>query len=155
MQYTLSRPKSRFPVRFPAKSLEAIGGKMYAHVHENRLTGLKRNLFWAVSIDFAPIRYADSDFRCRMSCEWIPWDARDWRQLDGQKLDVEYEANGTVKNGPPSVEASFYMTEHDPARRVTLRLRHDGAARFTAAMKMVVAFHGYAGGDKDPNLAVA
>jgi hypothetical protein len=132
-----------------------MGGEMYAHIFENESTGLARNLFWAVSIDFAPIHYADSDFRCGMTCEWIPWTARDWRELDGEMLDVLYNADGTVKSGPPGVEASFYMTAHDPASRVRLKLKRKGATRFAAAMKMVVNFHGYAGGDEDPSLPVA
>lgn len=128
---------------------------MFAHIHENPLTGLKRNLFWSVSIDFAPIRYAGVDFRCAMLCDWIPWRARDWRQLDGQKLEVEYAANGTVKSGPPGVEASFYTKEHDSARGVVLRLHHKKATQFTAAMKMVVNFRGYVGGDENPRLVLA
>lgn len=47
------------------------------------------------------------------------------------------------------------MTQHDQARQVTLRLRRDGATRFIATMKMVADFHGYAGGDEDPNLSIA
>jgi hypothetical protein len=47
------------------------------------------------------------------------------------------------------------MTEHDPARRVALRLQLDDRAKFMATMKMIVDFHGFTGGDKDPNLAVA
>lgn len=142
-------------MRLPVKSLKAVGGEMYAHIFENESTGLARNLFWAVSIDFAPIHYADSELDCAMTCEWIPWPARDWRELDGEVLDVIFNPDGTVKSGPPSVEASFYMTAHDPARRVSLKLNRNGGTKFAAAMDMVVDFHGYAGGDEDPNLLIA
>jgi hypothetical protein len=142
-------------VRLPVKSLKAVGGEMYAHIFENELTGLARNLFWSVSIDFAPLHYAGSEFRCGVACEWIPWTARDWRELDGEILDVIYNPDGTVKSGPPSVEASFYMTSHDLARRVGLKLKRNGGTKFAAAMDMIVNFRGYAGGDEDPNLRVS
>ena len=139
----------------PVKSFKAVGGEMYAHIFENESTGLARNLFWSVSLDFAPIQYAESEFRCGMTCEWITWTARDWRQLDGETLKVIYNPDGTVKSGPPTVEASFYMTSHDPARQVSLKLNRNRGTKFAAAMEMVVNFHGYAGGDEDPNLRVA
>ena len=142
-------------MRFPAKSLQAAGGEIYSHIHENQLTGLKRNLFWSVFMEFKPIRYAGCKFQCAMLCDWIPWAARDWRQLDGSSLEVEFRKNGSVKTGPKTVEASFYMTEHDQARRIALRLRLDDRTKFTATMKMIVDFHGYADGDKDPNLPAA
>ena len=142
-------------MRFTAKSLKPAGGQIYAHIHENELSGLKRALFWSVSVEFAPLRYADDDFKCGMSCESIRWTTRDWRDLDRQELDVEFNTDGTVKRGPPGVEASFYMTSHDPAKRVSLRLRHEGAGKFATSMRMLVDFHGYAGGDRNPNLEVA
>jgi hypothetical protein len=89
-----------------------------------------------------------------MACEWIPWIARDWRELNGEKLSVEFQSGGLVLSGPRGVEASFYMTEHDPVRQLSLQLAYDGRTRFMAAMNAVVDFHGYAGGDADPNLRV-
>ena len=142
-------------MRLPVKSLKAVGGEMYAHIFENGSIGLARSLFWSVSIDFDPIHYADSNLRCSMTCEWIPWTARDWRELDGEKLNVVYSRDGIVKSGPPRVEASFYLTSHEPARRVSLKLNRNGGTKFAVSMDMVVNFHGYAGGDEDSNLPVA
>lgn len=142
-------------MRFPAEKLKASGGHLYAHIHENASTGLKRNLFWSLKLNFAPLKYCDSEFQCGMMCEWIPWTARDWRDLDGEQLDVVFHVDGSVLSGPASVEASFYMTSHDQARRVSLKLRRGDGAKFTASMSMIADFHGYDEDDADPNLPVA
>ena len=72
-------------------------------------------MFWSVFMEFKPIRYAGCKFECAILCDWIPWNARDWRELDGTSLEVEFRKGGSVKMGPKTVEASFYMTAHDDA----------------------------------------
>ena len=41
--------------KFPSKSLVPSGGQIYCHIFENRRTGLKRNLFWSITVDFKSI----------------------------------------------------------------------------------------------------
>ncbi len=139
----------------PVKNLKANGGNLYAHIFENDLAGIPRNLFWSLSMDFAPIEYEGSEFICGMTIDWLTWAIPDWRKLDSAALDVVYNDDGSVKSGPKGVEASFYMTAHDPARRFRLGLNQRRGAIFKASLEMVVDFHGYADEDADPNLHVA
>ncbi len=137
---------ARTPKTFPSKALEPSGGQIYCHIFENKHTGLARNLFWSITVDFKPIQYGDEKFDCSMTCEWIRWPLRDWRDLDGKQLDVEFGEDG--------IESSFYMTEHDIASHTTLSLHHRRRNVFTVNANMLVDFHGYYGGDADPSMPV-
>jgi hypothetical protein len=132
--------------KFPSKSLVPSGGQIYCHIFENRRTGLKRNLFWSLTVDFKPIRYGDETFTCSMTSEWIAWPVRDWRDVDGKEIDVEFGEDG--------IESSFYMTKHDIATHTTLSLQHRRRNVFTVTADMTVDFHGYYGGDKNPAMPV-
>jgi hypothetical protein len=46
---------ARTPTKFPSKKLVPSGGQIYCHIFENRRTGLKRNLFWSITVDFKSI----------------------------------------------------------------------------------------------------
>jgi len=94
---------------FPADKLKANGGEIYAHIFENSMVGLQRNLFWTITLEFEPINYEDEDWECSMTCEWVPWRIRDWRDLHNLELKV----------GPDDrlIESSFYMVEHGRGRR--------------------------------------
>jgi hypothetical protein len=132
---------------FPADKLKANGGEIYAHIFENSLTGLPRNLFWSVTLEFEPIRYEHEDWECSMTCEWIPWRVRDWRDLHNLELKV----------GPDNqpIESSFYMVEHDRGKETNLLLqRHEGNL-FKARMAMTVDFTGLTGRDENPEMFVA
>jgi hypothetical protein len=133
-------------MRFPAESLVPTGGEIYGHIFENRHTGLARNLFWSIWVEFEPMRYGDATFECSMTCEWIQWPVRHWIELDGRELDVEFGEDG--------VESSFYMTGHHVANHTMLALHHRREALFAASMRMSVDFRGHYGGDEDPALAV-
>ncbi len=132
--------------KFPSTAMVPSGGQMYCHIFENEHTGLKRNLFWSITVDFEPIQYGDERFTCSATCEWIPWPLRDWRQADGKQLDVDFGENG--------IESSFYVTEHDIATHTTLSLRHRRRNVFTVKMDLVVDFHGYYGGDANRSMPV-
>jgi hypothetical protein len=138
----------------PVENLKAKGGDLYANIFENDLAGIPRSLFWSVSMDFAPMQYEGSKFVCGMTIDWLNWTMRDWRELEGATLDVVYNDDGTVKSGPNGVEASFYMTAHDPALRFHLKLNQRRGLKFKTSLKMVVDFHGYAGGDENPEMLV-
>lgn len=132
---------------FPADSLVPVGGEMYSHIHENPNANLQRDHFWSIRIDFAPIEYGDESWDCSAASEWIRFNVRDWRELhDTQHERLAYD---------PLVESSFYMTEHDPADVTLLTLSHVGANRFHVRMEMLVDFHGYLGGDENPDMPVA
>lgn len=134
------------PTRFPSEALVSKGGEIYCHVFENQYTGIARNLFWSVTVKFAPIQYGNQRFDCSLTCDWIPWPVRNWRELDGRHLDVEYGEN--------DIEASFYMTEHHLATRIRLSLAHQQANLFRVAVDLLVDFDGYYSGDEDPAMPV-
>jgi hypothetical protein len=132
--------------KFPSHLLVPKSGEIYCHIFENENTGLARNLFWSITVDFEPIQYGEEEFSCSMTCEWIAWPLRDWRELDGRQLDVDYGENG--------VESSFYMTAHDLATHTTLTLRHRRDNMFSVKVDMLVNFHGYYGEDENPAMPV-
>lgn len=133
-------------MRFPSNKLVPSGGEIYCHLFENRHTGVERNLYWSVTVDFEPIQYGEDEFACSLTCEWITWPVRDWRELDGRQLDV--------RGGQDLVEASFYMSRHDPATQTRLSLRHYRANEFRVVVDMLVDFHGYYGDDANPAMPV-
>ena len=125
---------------FPAEKLVAAGGEIYCHLFENPRTGLPRNVYWSVTIDFHPMEYDGTRFkRCSMTCEWLTWPLRDWRQLEGRSLDL--------KHGDGGSELSFYLWEHHPGISTRLRIGARDGARFAVEMDMVVDFTGdFSGG---------
>jgi hypothetical protein len=131
---------------FPSESLIPSGGEIYCHVFENKHTGLARNLFWSITITFEPIQYRENEVECSMTCEWITWPIRDWRDLDGRQIDLNYGEDG--------VESSFYTTRHDFGNHTTLSVRHRIENRFAVSMSMLVDFLGYYGGDENPAMMV-
>lgn len=133
-------------MKFPSKVLVPKGGEIYCHIFENDNIGLARCLFWSITVDFAPVKYGENEFSCSMTSEWIPWPVRDWRELDGKLLDVDYGENG--------IESSFYMTEHDTGTHTKLVLHRSGENVFTVCWDMLVDFHGFYGGDANPAMPV-
>lgn len=129
------------PKRFPSNALVPSSGEIYCHIFENRNTGLDRNLFWSITVDFQPFLHEDVEFSCSTTCEWIAWPLRDWKELDQRQLDVDYGENG--------IESSFYMSRHDIATHTKLSLRQKQNNVFRVSLDMVVEFLGYFGGDED------
>jgi hypothetical protein len=138
----MSSPK----LAFPNDALTPKGGEIYCHIFENEHIGLARNLFWSIRVEFEPVQYGADQFTCSMTCEWIPWPLRNWRELDGRRLVANYGERG--------IESSFYMTEHDTGTHTKIFLRHSRANVFTVKMDMEVDFHGYYGGDENPAMTV-
>lgn len=132
---------------FPNSTLVPSGGQIFAHIFENRHTGLARGLFWSITVKFEPIRYGDDDYACSMTCEWIPWRLRNWLELDGRRLSVDY--------GEEGVESSFYLTEHDLGTHTELVLQHQSENLFETKMNMTVDFHGFHDGHENPRMQVA
>lgn len=132
---------------FPHKSLIASTGRVYAYLFENPAVGVPRGLYWGVTVDFEPLRYEGENLPCSMTCEWIPWQARTWRDLDGRSLSCNY--------GDEGVEASFYFVAHDMAERIRVSLSASEGAQFDVTMSMVVDFSGYTGHDASPEMPVS
>jgi hypothetical protein len=133
-------------VKFPSHELKPKSGDIYAHIFENSTTGLARDLFWSITIEFEPLEYGDDEFQCAMTCEWVRWPIRDWRDLDGKQLDARY--------GDDGLEASFYMSRHDVAHSARLSIHRVAANDFRVSMEMQVDFHGYYGGDEVSDMPV-
>ncbi|MGN6547262.1 MAG: hypothetical protein ACTHK7_19575 [Aureliella sp.] len=132
---------------FPTHLLAPVGGEIYCHVFENARTGLVRDLYWSVTVDFAPIIYAHERFCCNAMVEWFRIKGRDFPFVEPFKLSLPAD--------DPIAESSFYMTEHAQANSTTLRLACVDSARFHAELEMVVDFHGYTGDDAEPAMRVA
>jgi len=69
-----------------------------------------------------------------MTCDWIPWKFRHWKELDGVTL--------TAKYGEDGIEGSFYVYEHYPMENVTLAIRHIRDNLFELEMEMIVDYNG-------------
>jgi hypothetical protein len=131
---------------FPAEKLVASGGEIYCHLFENPHTGLARNVYWSIGIEFHPVDYEGRAWPCSMTCEWLTWPIRDWRQLEGQALDLSYGDGGS--------ESSFYLWQHDTGKSTRLRIGPRSEERFEVEMLMVVDFAGYTGSDSNPAMEV-
>lgn len=129
--------------RFPASQLRAKGGKISCLIFENPSIGLERSAFWCVRLEFEPV--GDED-ETSMTCEWIPWKFRHWKELDGASL--------TADGDDEMVEGSFYVCEHDPMEKVSLSVRHVRDNLFELSMEMVVDYNGSEYSDPEPHLEV-
>lgn len=129
--------------RFPASQLQAKGGEISCIIFENPSVGLERSVFWTVRLEFEPIGEEDE---ISMTCEWIPWEFRHWKELDGASL--------TAEGDDEMIEGSFYVCEHDPMEKVTLSLRHVRDHLFELSMEMLVDYSGSEHSDPEPQLVV-
>ena len=134
-------------VKFPTAKLTPTGGSISALLFENPRANVPRDVYWSVSVRFAPIRYGapgqEQEFECEATVEWLRLGLRDWRALEGVVID-----------GKSEVSASFYVAEHDPAIETHLRLSGREGASFQVDMKLLVGFRGFFGEDADAALPV-
>jgi hypothetical protein len=131
---------------FPADALVASGGAIRSHLFENPQAGVPRGVYWSVGLDFQPLEYQGKEWECSMSCEWLTWPGRDWRDLAGLELDLVEQDEGP--------ESGFYMWQHDVGTATRLRIGARDGDRFELSMDMVVEFSGYTGADGDPAMRV-
>ncbi len=89
----------------PVDRLVAKDGSIRAMVFENEFAGVERNMFWSVEINFEPVLYDGEEVQPSMSAHWIVLPVRDWRKLQGV----------TINGDRDTIEASFYVFEHDLA----------------------------------------
>jgi len=132
-------------VTFPANQLRPIGGEIYCHIFENQLTGVTRDAYWSVTIDFAPLVYGKDTFRCNAMVEWLQLGNGDFRNIAQLRINLPDASHA---------EASFYMTEHDNASSTSMLLSYIDNDRFRVELEMIVDFHGYVGGDANPAMRV-
>ena len=115
-------------------ALRPTTGTIYGHVHENSHTGLARNLFWNIEIEFEPVRQDGEDWDCSLGIEWLTWPVRSWRDLDGMSL-------GQVQQ-EELLECSLYLfAAHHPATLRRLILRETADARFEADFSAIADVH--------------
>jgi len=129
--------------RFPASEVRAKCGEIYCMVFGNPNVGLERSLFWSLSLEFEPI---GEENETSMTCEWIPWKFRCWKDLDGATL--------TAKYGDDGIEGSFYVCEHDLMETVTLSIRHVRENFFELKMEMTVDYRGSKFSDPEPHMLI-
>ena len=103
--------------------LKPKAGSLYAHVFENPRTGVARDLYWNVHVDFEPVQFDGEEWDCSFAVEWLTWPNRRWRDLDGLGLRQVRRTE--------FVECSLYLlAEHNPAALRHLELRENGHAAF-------------------------
>lgn len=111
-------------------NLKPVGGSAYTHVFENRQTGLARGLYWSVTIDCEPIVIDNESWDTSLTCEWLTWPIRTWRELDGMTLDRALQ--------PALVEASLYLAAHQVGQCTKLAFKHRSQATFDSTIDMIV-----------------
>jgi hypothetical protein len=134
--------------KLPAHALVPLSGSLSALLFENPRAGVVRDVYWSVSVQFAPIRYGapgqEEEFDCEATTEWLRLGLRDWRALEGVSLD-----------GGPEFASSFCVAEHEPAIATHLRVSAREGATFLVDLDLKIAFHGFFGEDADPALPVS
>ena len=96
--------------------LNPKSGQIYGHLFENKRTGLVRNLYWNISVDFEPISLLGENWDSSFQCDWLVWPIKALADLDAIGLD----ALGDAK----LVEASLYLiSQHHPISVTNLEIR--------------------------------
>ena len=119
----------------PQDAIRCTGGELYAHVFENRATGVPRRLFWALRLDCEPLRWADDDWETSILLEWLTWPILRWPELHGMSLDRVV--------CPEILNASFYLSEHHDVSLKALSLLRQGGAVFRVAAAGAFSLGGF------------
>lgn len=94
--------------------LQAVDGEIYAHVFENRTTGVPLGLYWNLYVECGDIEVEGEAWQCGVSCDWLQWSVSNWHELDGLTLGI-----GGAGIDP---QCSFYLAQHHPAKVGSLRI---------------------------------
>lgn len=119
-------------MRFSARRLRAKAGALYGHVFEDRVAGVERTLFWAVSVPFEPVGFEGEEVRPLLQCEWMSWPLARWQELSGKSLA------GVADRA--RVEASFYVHDHSDLGLETLELEEQKRGGLVALVRGRVDF---------------
>jgi hypothetical protein len=133
-------------MRFPADRLVPSGGELYAHLFENRATGLSLDVYWSVTVDFEPLDHGGDTSECASTVEWLRLRVDDWRELTGRNI--------VIPRDDRLAESSFYVGEHLPARTTRLEFRERQADRFTVAIEQLVDLRPESGEAEDAETEV-
>ncbi len=79
------------------------GGSYYAHVFENRSSGVPRALYWSFTVDFEGIPYLGETWGSSLTIEWISLGVREFAGI-----------HPVSPSSSPGAEASLYLAEHHP-----------------------------------------
>jgi hypothetical protein len=119
---------------------EAVNGQIYAHVFENRTTGVPLGLYWNMYAECGAIEVGGEEWPVGVSCDWLQWPISNWRELDGVAL-----RNGGVIIEP---QYSVYIAEHHPAQISSFLLsRASGANNFNIAVSGRFTLSGFGSAD--------
>ena len=81
--------------------LIAERGELYAHIYENTLLGLERDLFWNLQIDCENVAWEGEEWVCSLAIDWMTWPVRRWQDIAGM--------GQSHLRKPELVEASVYL----------------------------------------------
>jgi hypothetical protein len=99
------------PAIFPVEQLRPLAGQLEGFLFENLRTGLARDVFFSITIPFAPIPYGNEIAETCLLIEWLRFGGKDWRSFSGNKIE-----------GTRGIEASFYLFDHRPAKELLLEV---------------------------------
>ena len=99
------------------------GGEIYAHLFENRRTGLERSLFWNIGVELQSVEIDGEEWESSFACEWLVWPIKRLPDLDGMDLQRLVR--------PELVECSIYLVaEHHPAKVSDLKVREQITGKY-------------------------
>ena len=110
------------------RHFQPSGGDFYSHIFENSSEGIAVDVFWAITINFSPIRIQDAECESEASIEWLQWPIRSWRLLDGCAADFRYGEN--------MCESSLYLFSHHPIDSTRIAIRHQEGPEFLVSFNL-------------------
>lgn len=125
--------RRRHPLRdvaFAPKGSARLSGAVF----ENARTGVPRNLYWSISIPFAPIAYLGAEWDSALLFEWLTF---------GRTAGAF--AAGSASPGVAT--CAWRMDRHTPTSRWSLKATKSAAGRPQVVYDAVVDFPGF---DRDP-----
>jgi hypothetical protein len=91
-----------YSMTLTADMFQPVGGDLFAHLHENSMTGFPRALYWSATVRFAPFRVAEELVEASATIEWLNFNDR---VMTGQHKVA-------TPNTHPGGEASLYTFMH-------------------------------------------
>lgn len=116
-------------------NVRSTDGELYAFVHENANTGLKRGLFWNLALKCPSVTWEQEQWSTSFLCDWATWPVRRWKDLAGMtRRDLVH---------PEMLEVSFYLGEHHDAKVIDLRLKDSSRPNFRVELQGTVNVTGF------------
>ena len=98
-------------MQYPVDQLRPRSGNISAMIFKNDLAGVEETLFWSIEVAFEPLEFDGESRSPSLAADWFRLPVRDWRDLENQTLEGSQE----------TIEASFYVSEHDLASWTKIR----------------------------------